>query len=118
MGPQDHLRVLLDGITCTVCEERVPADHLRLLARREDLLFLEVACDACGSTALGFVTTETVLPEADRLAGVAAMSADDVLDMHALLGSWTGDLASLVGAIAPSRSRHVRPELLRIGRPA
>ena len=59
--------MLLDGTTCTVCEERVPADNLRLLARREDLLFLEVACAACGSTALGFVTTETVRPELLRI---------------------------------------------------
>jgi hypothetical protein len=55
MGPQDHLRALLDGMSCTVCEERVPADHLRLLARRDDLLFILADCEACGSSALGFV---------------------------------------------------------------
>ena len=111
MGSQDHLRALLDGISCTVCEERVPPEHVRLLARRDDLLFLESACGACGSTALGFVATDAIPSEADRLARGEPMSADDVLDMHELLDSWTGDLASLVdwpvarqGPARPSRA--------------
>ena len=54
MGPQGHLGALLDGMGCTVCEEHVPAERIRLLARRDDLLFLQVACPACGSTSLGF----------------------------------------------------------------
>ena len=97
MGPQDHLRALHDGADCTVCDAHVPADRIRLLARRDDLLFLQVVCPSCGSTALGFVADTAGLPEADRLAGSEPVDADDVLDMHALLESWSGDLASLVG---------------------
>src|SRR3990172_6440148 len=96
MGPQDHLRALSDGMDCTVCEERVPADRIRLLARRDDLLFLQVDCGACGSSSLGFVADAVAVPEAVRLAGGPPISADDVLDMHALLGSWTGDLETMV----------------------
>jgi hypothetical protein len=118
MGPQDHLRALPDGISCTVCEERVPADHLRLLARRDDLLFLQVDCEACGSSALAFVANEAVRPEADRLRGSASVSTDDVFDMHELLNSWAGDLSSLVGVTSSPRDRHVQPEFIRTGRPA
>ena len=46
------------------------------------------------------------------------MSADDVLDMHELLDSWTGDLASLVDGPIARRDRRVHPELRRTGRPA
>jgi hypothetical protein len=100
MGPQDHLGALLDGIGCTVCEARVPADRIRLLARRDDLLFVQLDCAACGSTALGFIADAAVPPEEERLAGAEPIDADDVLDIHALLDSWEGDLASLV---APPR---------------
>jgi hypothetical protein len=105
MDPQDHLRELLDGIGCTVCEERVPGDRIRLLARREDLVFLQVDCAACGSAALGFIADEAVLARIDERTdatnagtGASPISSDDVLDMHTLLSSWTGDLASLVHA--------------------
>jgi len=103
---------------CTVCEAHVAPGHLRLLAQRDDLLFLEVHCPACGSTGLGFVTEEAPMPEADRLAGGAPMSADDVLDMHELLGAWTGDLRTLVGRTDVQRDGRGRPAPARSGRPA
>ena len=118
MDPQDHLRALLDGVGCTVCEERVPADQIRLLARRDDLLFLQVDCRTCGSTSLGFIADELPATEADPGAGAAAVSADDVLDMHDLLEGWTGDLRSLVrGAGTPGLDRS-RPGRRQAGRPA
>lgn len=118
MGPQDHLGALLDGMGCTVCEEPVPAERIRLLARRDDLLFLQVDCPACGSTSLGFVADEPIAPEADRLADGAPISADDVLDMHAFLASWTGDVGGLVRPTAGTRRRQAGPGIRRTGRSA
>jgi len=118
MGPQDHLGALLDGMGCTVCEEHVPAERIRLLARRDDLFFLQVDCPACGSTSLGFVAGEPPTSEADRLAGGTPITSDDVLDMHALLASWTGDLGALVGHAAGRRARRARPATRRAGRSA
>lgn len=118
MGPLDHLRTLLDGIACTVCEEHVSADRVRLLARRDDLLFLQVDCAACGSSSLGFLAEELVAPEADRCPGATTISSDDVLDMHALLESWTGDLASLVGGSGAFRIRGAEPGDRPAGRSA
>ncbi len=80
---------------CTVCDELVPSDRVRLLARRDDLLFLQVDCSACGSTSLGFLEGDGAIG-VDAAAAGPAISSDDVLDMHALLASWSGGLAGLV----------------------
>ena len=96
MDPQDRLQSLLDGIACSVCEAAVGGDRIRLLARREDLAFVEIACPACGSTALGFVVDGA--PDPDAQPAAAPVTADDVLDMHVVLESWQGDLHSLLGA--------------------
>ncbi|TAK01343.1 MAG: hypothetical protein EPO36_06245 [Chloroflexota bacterium] len=126
MGPQDHLGALLDGMGCTVCEEHVPGARIRLLAQRDDLLFLQLDCPGCGSTSLVFVADATVVPaagpppvapEAVRLAGADPVSADDVLDMHAFLAAWTGDLDDLVRP-AGHAGWAARPDLRRSGRSA
>ena len=117
MGPQDRLGALLDGMGCTVCDEHVPGHRIRVLARRDDLLFLQLDCPACGSTSLGFAADATNRPEADRLAGAAPVSSNDVLDMHVFLDSWAGDLDDLVRPDGPAR-RSSGSDVRRSGRPA
>jgi hypothetical protein len=97
MDPLDHLLALPDGLQCTVCEKRVPATRIRLLAWRDDLAFLQIDCDGCASTTLGFVLGGE---SEDESAGPAPdpISTDDVLDMHQFLASWRGDLADLLGS--------------------
>ncbi len=108
MDPRDHLRALLDGMACTVCDEPVPVERVRLLARRDDLTFVQIQCDRCGSTALGFLG-ESPIPDAPAVApaleggGAAApdaaahpISPDEVLDMHEFLAGWHGDARSLI----------------------
>jgi hypothetical protein len=107
MDPLDHLRALPDGLRCTVCEERVPADGLTLLAWRDDLAFLQLQCAACLSTTLGFVQggrgDEPVDPPQ-----LAPISSDDVLDMHQFLATWRGDLAGLLTSEARGRAESSR----------
>jgi hypothetical protein len=103
MDPLDPLRALPDGVTCTVCEERVPAERVRLLAWREDLAFLQIDCAACRSTTLGFVMADATA--SDRPAG-EPVSSDDVLDMHEFLARWTGGLDGLI-APPPDDDRQV-----------
>lgn len=95
MDPLDHLIALPDGLRCSVCDERVPVTQIRLLARRDDLAFLEIDCGACLSTTLGFVLGGQSDDAAMRLEA-PPVSSDDVLDMHQLLASWRGDLAGLL----------------------
>jgi hypothetical protein len=81
-----------------------------LLARRDDLSFLEIDCGACLSTTLGFVLGGQAEDSAARLEA-PPVSSDDVLDMHELLTSWRGDLASLLTpdrTAAESRDRLAR----------
>jgi len=100
MDPLDHLRALPDGVRCTVCDEHVPAERIRLLAWRDDLAFLQIDCGHCLSTTLGFsMASDVEAAAADGLEGTPAadaISADDVLDMHQLLAGWHGDLAGLL----------------------
>jgi hypothetical protein len=105
MDPLDHLRALPDGLRCTVCEERVPADRLKLLAWRDDLAFLQLDCSACLSTTLGFVAGGRSDEPADP---PRAITADDVLDMHQLLATWRGDLAGLLTRDARGRAESSR----------
>ena len=110
MDRQDDLRALMDGLTCTVCDEPVPPAGIRLLASRDDLVFLQLDCRSCASTTLGFVMTGDgdggPLEAADAVDPDAPpVSADDVLDMYQLLAGWTGDLASLVGDGTPTDRR-------------
>jgi hypothetical protein len=104
MDPQDRLQSLLDGIACSVCEAAVDGERIRLLARREDLAFVEIACSGCGSTTLGFVVDGQA--EDGPTSEAPPVSADDVLDMHLELEAWHGDLRTLLGAdTAPDTGR-------------
>ena len=100
MDPLDHLLALPDGLRCTVCDERVPATRIRLLAWRDDLAFLQIDCQGCASTTLGFVlggrSEEADSEEAEREAAPDPISSDDVLDMHQFLATWRGDLSALL----------------------
>ena len=97
MDPLDHRLALPDGLRCTVCDERVPAERLRLLAWRDDLVFLQIDCGGCLSTTLGFVGGGAT---DERAAGpdLPPISSDDVLDMHQFLATWRGDLSGLLGS--------------------
>lgn len=109
MDPLDHLLALPDGHRCSVCDGRVPVAQVKVLAWRDDLVFLQLDCGACLSTTLGFVLggradgsadgdSLPVAPRADPI------TADDVLDMHQLLATWRGDLAGLVVRDARGRA--------------
>jgi hypothetical protein len=111
MDPLDHLLALPDGLRCTVCDERVPATRIRLLARRDDLAFLQLDCEACSSATLGLVlggrSDEPSPPEREPI------TADDVLDMHQLLATWHGDLTGLLTGADAGRDERGRAESSR-----
>ena len=97
MDPLDHRLALPDGLRCTVCDERVPAERLRLLAWRDELVFLQIDCSSCLSTTLGFVVSGSGDEPLQRPTD-PPITSDDVLDMHQLLASWRGDLRELLGS--------------------
>jgi hypothetical protein len=103
-----------NGVGCTVCGSHVSGDRIRLLARRDDLAFIEVACDACGSAALGMILAENRSAEEGRDAprsGTTSMGwstgppvdANDAIDMREFLDGWDGDFRALFSGGASSK---------------
>jgi hypothetical protein len=124
MDPRDDHDSLAGGVGCAACGEIVPGDRIRILARRDDLTFVEVACPACRSESLGIVVTDAEDDEtsADRDAAASPawgefgsddvarfrdarpIAPSDVETVRHLLA--TGGLAALVGeppASGPAR---------------
>jgi len=124
MDPRDDLDSLAGGVGCAACGEIVPGDRIRILARRDDLTFVEVACPACRSESLGIVVTDpdgggaSVDPDAAAWNAWGEFGSDDIArfrDAHPIAPSdvetvrrllATGGLAALVGeppASGPAR---------------
>src|SRR4029079_14433019 len=59
MDPSGRPRSIPDGATCTACGAPVPTGRIRILATRDDLAFVELVCDDCGSAALGMLLATT-----------------------------------------------------------
>ena len=114
MDPRDRLISLPDGALCTACGEPVPTGRIRVLARRDDLAFVEVDCSACGSAALGLLmggadpdgrsildvdadTSSTGHP--GRPASLRPISQSDVDTVRSDLAAWEGDLVGWLDAI-------------------
>ncbi|HEX2755547.1 MAG TPA: hypothetical protein VHM48_08790 [Candidatus Limnocylindrales bacterium] len=55
MDPRDDLDSLADGVDCAACGQFVPTDRIRVLARRDDIAFVEIHCPGCSSESLGIV---------------------------------------------------------------
>jgi hypothetical protein len=119
MDPHARLRQTLDGVACSVCGASIDPDHVRVLAQREDLAFVELPCSTCASASIGIVTFSADDPAAPgmldasddprspmlaeftpddlaRLAGSAPVGLSDVLAMRELLADHRGDLRSLL----------------------
>jgi hypothetical protein len=124
MDPRDDPDSLAGGVDCAACGRFVPTNRVRVLARRDDVAFVEIHCPACQSECLGIViagATEDGRPD-DRLVAVGPgrtygefgprdeerfrealpIGAADVATVHDLLTR--GGLAALVGPGDPPTS--------------
>ena len=113
MHPGDRLGPIPDGVSCTACGAGVPAGRIRILAHRDDLAFVELACASCGSSALGLLLAAdepdepAVLdvaadaPPADTMPAEVMRAPDaitraDVDAMRDHLAAWDGDIRDLL----------------------
>ena len=62
MDPRDRLPPFVNGVECAVCGLTVPRDGIRVLASRDDLTFVELACESCRSESLGIVVATDSWP--------------------------------------------------------
>jgi hypothetical protein len=108
MDGAEWLRTQLTSFGCAACGQAYEAGRIRVLAERDGLFFVDLACTHCGTQAVAIVTIqldEDQLPQADAreltpLDDTASqrepVSADDVLEIHALLDGFQGDVARLL----------------------
>ncbi len=105
MHPGDRLGPLPDGATCTACGAGVPARRIRILAHRDDLAFVELACASCGSSALGLLLAADepghppvldVASDPSPTSTTPAIGAADVTAMRDYLAAWDGDIRGLL----------------------
>jgi hypothetical protein len=110
MDAESWLTSELASFGCAACGQAYGQEHIRLIAQREELFFVDLSCDHCGSQAVAIVTIEidgeTATLETGELVRADAqdpdpggeeppISADDVLDAHHLLHGFEGDIHRL-----------------------
>jgi hypothetical protein len=103
----DWLRGQLTSLGCAACGQPYEPGRLRVLAERDGLFFVDLACGGCGTQAVAIVTIQLdaddvphVQPgelfEGDPEPARPPVDADDVLRMHALLADFQGDATALL----------------------
>jgi hypothetical protein len=106
MDPRDRTPPFENGVDCAVCGRTVPVERIRILASRDDLTFVELACAACQSESLGMIVGgesadgqgrygEFLPADHARFREAVPIGADDVMTVRRLLQG--GDLDALVG---------------------
>lgn len=113
MDGADWLRTQLTSFGCAACGAPYEPGRIRLLAERDGLFFVDLACTACASRAVAIVTVEVDdedEPHADagdlmQLAPVEPpragdpISVDEVLDVHRLLERFEGGTVELLARL-------------------
>ena len=130
MDPRDDPDSLAGGVGCAACGELVPTDRVRVLARRDDIAFVEIQCAACqseslaivrGSGAAGDLGDDASTPDvpgaardygefgpddATRFRNAGPINSADLERVHELLAR--GGLEALVGRFDPPASGPAR----------
>lgn len=103
----DSPQPFANGVDCAVCGRTVPVDGIRVLAQRDDLVFVELACRSCRSETLGIIVEGSesssdgygeFLPTDDaRFREALPIDVDDILVVRRLLAR--GGLGALVDGL-------------------
>jgi hypothetical protein len=111
MDAEGWLTSELAAFACAACGQPYGEGHIRLLARREELWFVDLSCPHCGSQAVAIVTVQLEGETVEGAGGVPheaapagpqgapvppALSIDDVIDAHVLLRDFEGDVHQLI----------------------
>src|SRR5262245_31703645 len=116
MDGADWLRTQLTSFGCASCGQAYEAGRIRVLAERDGLFFVDLACRHCDTQAIAIITVQVgddddphaeagelpliQLEPVDDIEVIAAagpaISADDVLDVHQFLAEFRGDTRDLL----------------------
>lgn len=107
---QAFIRHLVANLQCVGCGERYTRNDIYVLGHHEDVWVSAVVCNHCGTQGLVFATLRddnefelTTRADADEIAALQQLppvSMDDVLDVHAFLKGFRGDVGALFEAEA------------------
>ncbi len=112
MDGADWLRTQLTSFGCAACGRAYSPGRIRILAQREELFFVDLGCETCGTQAVAVVTiqldgADVSHAEAGELeparlgpgdtsgASVDPVDADDLLEMSRFLARFDGDFQAL-----------------------
>lgn len=103
MDGADWIRSQLTGFACAACGRPYRRQRIRVLAQREELFFVDLACAHCGSEAVAIVSVDrddlkTARVEMGGATDSGLVSAADVLAMHRFLREFDGDFHALFDA--------------------
>ena len=103
---QAFIHHLVANIQCANCGERYARNDIYVLGHHEDVWVSAVVCSRCGTQGLVFATLRSgsqfelqSKPETEEAGGSGvppALSVDDVLDVHAYLRDFHGDVYALL----------------------
>jgi hypothetical protein len=111
MDAERWLTSELASFACAACGQPYGEAHIRLIAQRQELFFVDLSCPHCDSQAVAIVTiqvdgqvvgleggepVEGSAPAVDGAGAVPAVSVDDVIDAHVLLQDFKGDIHQLM----------------------
>ncbi|MBI4287263.1 MAG: hypothetical protein HY671_02405 [Chloroflexi bacterium] len=92
---------LVASLRCAVCGQHYHVRELKVLGRRDEMWYLNVHCTSCGSRGMMAVAfkesrghkaaTELSSDEQKQFFDAAAISGEDILDVHDFLNGFDGD---------------------------
>jgi hypothetical protein len=102
---QAFIRHLVANLQCVGCGEKYVRNDIYVLGHHEDIWVSAVVCSRCGTQGLVFatlrdeehfeITSESPADETVILEKMPVLSVDDVLDVHAFLREFRGDMHAL-----------------------
>jgi phage FluMu protein Com len=95
----------LEGARCAACGGPVPEANLRVLARRDDLAFVEVDCPICRTTGLAILVGEAGSDGGPTGWEAPPIAAEDVEAVRQFLAGYHGDVRGLFGRSRPADRR-------------
>jgi hypothetical protein len=95
----------LEGARCAACGGSVPEANLTVLARRDDLAFVEVDCPACRSAGLAILIGDAGRRDRASDWDVPPIGLEDVEAVRLFLAGYVGDVHGLFGGGGPTGRR-------------
>jgi hypothetical protein len=103
---EDAVKKLISSLKCSSCGKNYQEAGIDVIEHREEVWFLKVLCPSChaGSLVAAIikdadrpVVTDLTAAEIEKFRQSGAIGENDLLEMHAFLRDFRGDLTGLLG---------------------